>query len=370
MTSESIYEYLHKRWNNEITGIPITIDSPRLKSLVSSLSESDRILIAGGTGGGKTTYTFRLVIDAISYCINNKKDIQVLWNCLELVPEEMVIKFLQYIFYKKLGKIYTRNDLLNKHQKDFNEELNTDFKKIQGALDVFLSHIRFVTCPSAKEFANYCTAVLDDQYHIEIKGGKKIIGERKNPNKHFIIVCDTTDALEGFDNYSNVESVKMWNKFYTNKLFGNTYRAIVINVQQIDVASQQAAFSSKGERILERHIPTASSLAIDKESPRSHNIVLGLLNPQTFYIPEIQGYKTEVFGNNLNFLFPLKMNFAEKGKGIPLYVEYEKLGYSEIPDPKKHPNLYKNFIEKKGIVNKNSLLLEGKNKLNTLLWEE
>lgn len=376
MTSEHIYNFLQKRWNNEITGIPITLNSPSLKRIMSSFDEADRILIAGGTGGGKTTLTFKLIIDAISYSINNKKDIQVIWNCLELVPEEMIIKFLQYIFYKELKKVYSRNDLLNKHQRSYNKQLDDDFKKIQGKLDTFLKYVRFVTCPNPKEFAAYCEGVMDDQYYITKESGKKIIGNKKNSNKSFIIVCDTTDALEGYDKYSNVEAVKQWNKYYTNKLFGNSYRATVINVQQLDNVSQTVMFSNKGERVFEKHLPNVNSLAIDKESPRSHNIVLGLLNPSTFMIPEIQGYKTKDFGHHLNFLFPLKLNFAEKGTGIPLYVDYTKLQYEEIPH--KDSNLYEKFVEEKRGINKNLLFIddeyskkeEGKDKLNSLLLGE
>lgn len=372
MTSEQLYEFLQTRWR-EPTGLQLSINSLKLKEIIPELQDSDRVLLTGSSGGYKTTLTFRVVVDLISYALKNpdKTDVLVLYNVIEIPITEMYIKFIQYLFYKKLNKIYSRDRILNRNHTNKDEELEKDFLLISKYIDAFNTKIRFVRLFTPSEFGNYCVKILDDLHEIKIVDGKKVVGKRKNPKLKVLVVSDTTDSYSADERLklNKQESVKYWHKYYTNKILGNTYGCIIWNVQQQDVSSQTAMFY-KGERVAERHYPSSENLAIDKESPRDHSLVVGVMSPNRFHISKINGIDVSVFKDNLLMMYVLKSNFTETNFSFPLYVEPLKLEFEEIPDPQKHPNLYKNFIEKKGIVNKNSLLLEGKNKLNTLLWEE
>jgi hypothetical protein len=352
MTSKEIYEFLHKRWE-EPTGIPLLLNAPSLKEALPEFQDTDRILITGSTGGSKTTMVFRIVIDMISYCLKNpsKSDVLVLYDCIELPVIEMYIKFLQFVFYKKLNKEYTRARILNRNQNGFDEELEHDFKLIQPSIDAFNSKIRFVRHFTPSEFGNYCTAILDDLHEIKYEGGKKIVGKRKNPKLKVVIVVDTTDSFsaDSMLKLNKQESVKYWNKHYTNKLLGNTYGCIMLNVQQQDVSSQSAVFY-KGERVDAKFTPSSENLSVDKESPRDHSLVLGVMNPFRFHIKEIEGMKISIFKSSLNLLYVLKSNFSTTGIMIPIYTNYNTLTFEEVPNALTHPTLYKSFLKQKGLL--------------------
>lgn len=353
MTSEEFFGFLQKRWR-EPTGIPLLLNAPTLKRALPEYQDSDRILITGSSGGSKTTLTFRLIIDMISYCINNptKSDVIVLYNCIEMPITEMYLKFLQFIFYKKLGKIYTRDRILNRNQQGEDKELEEDFRKVQGTIDAFNTKIRFVRCFTPTEFGNYCVSILDDLHNIEYKGGKKIIGVRKNPILKVVCVVDTSDSFEadGVLKLNKQDSVKYWHKHYTNKLLGNTYGCIMMNVIQQDVSSQTAVFH-QGNRVDSKHIPSSESISTDKESVRDHSLVLGTLNPYRFHIKQIEGYNVELFKAHLNLIYVLKSNFSTTGEVTALYTDYNTVSFEEIPNPTAHPNLYDAFLKKHGIAN-------------------
>lgn len=352
MTSNEFYTQLHKRWTNQVNGFPILINSPALKDSLEELDDKQRILIAGSSGSGKSTLTLRLIIDAISYAINNptKADVLVLWNSLEVGIDEILVQVIQYLFNKKLKKVYTRKRILNKAHADFDVELDTDFKLIQPSLDIFLSKIRFVRLFTPLEFGNYCISILDDLHRIEIVEGKKMVAERKNPLLKILIVSDTNDSYEGYDKFSKIEAVKRWNKYYTNKIFANTYKATMFNVQQYSVDSQQAIYNNKGQLVIEKLIPNSQGLAEDKTATRDHNYNYGIFNPDRFHVPEIDGIKTSIFGNKLNFIYPIKMNFGAIGKGIPLLTNFNTLQYDEVPSPITKPSLYKDFLKQHDLV--------------------
>ena len=124
MTSEQLYEFLQTRWR-EPTGLQLSINSPKLKEIIPELQDSDRILLTGSSGGYKTTLTFRVIVDLISYALKNpdKTDVLVLYNVIEIPITEMYIKFIQYLFYKKLNKIYSRDRILNRNHTNKDEEL-------------------------------------------------------------------------------------------------------------------------------------------------------------------------------------------------------------------------------------------------------
>lgn len=365
MTSKEIYEFLHKRWE-EPTGIPLLLNAPTLKEALPEFQDSDRILITGNSGGAKSTLVFRLVIDMISYCLNNpkKSDVLILFNCVELPIHELYIKFLQFIFNKKLNKVYTRDRILNRNQQGFDEELEHDFKIIQPSIDAFNTKIRFVRHFTPSEFGNYCVKILDDLHEIKMEGGKKIIGKRKNPILKVVVITDTTDSLgaDTFLKLNKQESVKYWHKHYTNKLLGNTYGCVMINVIQQDVASQSVMFY-KGERVQERHVPTSEGISTDKEAVRDHSLVLGAMNPYRFHIKEIEGIKVETFKSQLNLLYVLKSNFSTTGVVTPLYTNYNTLEFTEVPNPSKHPILYQAFLKEKGLVSEGVNLLQSPAKI-------
>lgn len=365
MTSEELYQQLHKRWTNQVNGFPILIDSPSFKDSLEELDDKQRILIAGGSGSGKSTLALRLVIDAISHALRNPSiaDVFVIWNSLEVGIDEILVQVVQFLMYKKLGKTYTRKKLLNKAHESFDEQLDKDFKAIQKSLDAFLSKIRFVRLFTPLEFANYCTAILDDLHYVEIKQGKKIVGERKNPLMKVVLVSDTNDSYEGYDKYSKTEAVKRWNKYYTNKIFANTYKATMINVQQFSVDAQQAMYNNKGQLVIAKLIPNSQGLAEDRTSTRDHNYNYGIFSPQRFNVPEIDGIKTELFGNRLNFIYPIKMNFGAIGKGIPLLTNFNTLQYNEIPSPLTSPTLYEAFLKQHNLITSGVNLLQSPAKL-------
>ncbi len=353
MTSDQLYEFLQSRWK-EPTGLQLSINSPKLKEIIPELQDSDRILLTGSSGGYKTTLTFRVIVDLISYALKNpdKTDVLVLYNVIEIPITEMYIKFIQYVFYKSLNKIYSRDRILNRNHVNKDEELERDFLLISKYIDAFNTKIRFVRHFTPSEFGNYCIKILDDLHHIKYEGGKKIIGKRKNPKLKVLIVCDTTDSYSADETLklNKQESVKYWHKYYTNKLLGNTYGCIMWNVQQQDVASQTALFY-KGERVTEKHFPSSENLAVDKESIRDHSLVIGTMSPYRFYIDKIGDIDVKLFKNNLLMIYVLKSNFTETNFSFPLYVEPLKLEFEEIPPHSDLPDSdYQKFLKEKGII--------------------
>ena len=171
-----------------------------------------------------------------------------------------------------------------------------------------------------------------------------------------IIIIDTVNAFSADAGENKMESIKKWNQDYALKVFRNEHDCIVVQVSQVDKSSTTRQFSGKGESIYEKYIPTLEGLGNDKEASNSANLVLGILNPLTYHIPEIEGYYPARFEGGFRMLYVLKNNFGEANLAIPYYFNGPANTWTEIteePQEFKNQELYQKYLKKADNSKKN-----------------
>lgn len=371
MKYEDLKQKIIDKQTGKNSGIPISNKYPMFKKMMGGgFNPSEQILLLSGTGAGKTRSSIALcVLECLRYMNKNKDKTQarIFINSLELNDLEVYIIVVIAFIKEKLNKVYTREDIIAvKEWGKTNTEFLEDLEKIKPLLNYFSSNVTVVTdCRNVESWYKYCVKVLNELG--DIKNGEYF---PKNPKLLPLFITDTVNAFTLGAGESKQNIIKKWSSEYSKMYLRNFYKACVINIQQLSKDSQTTQYSSKGERVEEKFTPTAENAKDARDTPDDSNIVMAIMNPAKFNLKKWEGLDISLFKKNVLFFYHLKSNFSEMIDPFAMYVDLNTLEFEEIPDPKKHPNLYKNFIEKKGIVNKNSLLLEGKNKLNTLLWEE
>ena len=363
MRYDDLKKKLEDKQLGKDAGIPISSSFPNLRKTVGSFSPGEQILISASEGAGKTRFTIRMIFEVIQYMVKNPTGMKarILYNSLELPAFEVYLILLSYLFYKNLGKVYTRDEMLNLFgEKHINKQFFEDLEKIKSSINYFNSVVTVIDDINTVEgWYKYCKKVLDEQG--DIIEGKYV---KKNPNLLTIIITDTVNAFS-VNEPTKTNAIKKWSGDYCKLQFRKFYQSNVINIIQQDKASQSTQFTTQGKRIEEKYIPSSSTMKDAKDLSDDSNTVIGLLNPSKFHLQKWFDYDVKTFNKNLLFIHHLKTNFSELQEPFPMWFEFQNLTLEEIPDINKHPILYENFLKKKGLI---SVKETKNNKLNNLLF--
>lgn len=368
MRYEDLKQKIIDKQTGKNSGIPISNKFPMFKKMMGGgFNPSEQILLLSSTGAGKTRSVIALcVLECLRYMNKNKDKTQarIFINSLELSELELYIIVIISFIKEKLDKTYTREDIISfKEEGNINTEFLEDLEKIKPLLNYFSSHVTIVTdCRTVDSWYKYCVKVLNELG--EVKNGEYF---PKNPKLLPLFLTDTVNAFTVGNGENKQNIIKKWSSEYCKMYLRNFYKSCVINIQQLSKDSQTTQYSNKGERVEEKFTPTAESAKDARDTPDDSNIVIALMNPARFNLKKWEGLDISLFKKNVLFFYHLKTNFSEMIDPFAMYVDLNTLEFEEIPDPKKHSNLYQSFLEKKGIVNKTILFVDANNKLNNLL---
>jgi replicative DNA helicase len=339
MSFKNSLKFIKQRQANEINGIPTKFET--LKRVLPAWDINTTTILAAATGAGKTSWAWRhAVLDVLDFVKEHPEiEVEIYYFSLELVRLELDIKVFSSLLYEKFHKTYNKtiftgltDERLTKEELDY---LNNECREYLEFLESKVHIIDSANTP------NSAFAYLVEK--VAKKAGYKFI------------IIDTVNAFSADAGENKMDSIKKWNQDYALKVFRNQFDCTLVQVSQIDKSSTTRQFSSKGESVYEKYIPTLEGLGNDKEASNSASLVLGLLNPLTYHIPEVDGYHPAKFEGGFRMLYVLKNNFGDSNLAIPYYFEGVTNTWTEIqedPVEFKDPKLYEKYVKKDLILPK------------------
>lgn len=313
--------------------------------------EQERIyLISGGTKSAKSMITnYLFVINTIMYCYHHPEMIRpkILYFPLEESREAITLKVMCFFLSYITGgnTLISPTDLLSTNEtKPLPQEVLDllDSPKFNELMDLFDSIVEFYN-----EFNRIGIYKVIDNYvksngTIYTKRDKRIVkddfgnvlGEEEydafdyyvpnNPEQYVICIIDHLSLLspiKGEDlrlSISNfaVDCVK----------FRDRYKVTFACVQQQNLESTGLE-AFKANKIL----PTVAGLADCKDMGKAANMMLGILNPHYFELPDYKGYDITVLKGMARFL-QVTINRNGISNGIcPMLFIPESSSFQELP---------------------------------------
>lgn len=321
--------------------------------------------ITSHSGMGKTQFAkFAFVIKPIEYCIKNNIPYTCIYIALEESKQEFIDSLFIYVLRTKYNVVMNRFKLDGTSNTALNKSELDAIKKASEDVALYMSYIHIVDDyykPSKlfEYLRHIAEAYGEFEIHQNYKGEDYEMFKPKIKGHKFLVVTDHISLLdEELDSTGKVwldlrKSMANWHTKMLLRHVSKQWKFAVLNIQQQNLASESAQFTSKGEFIVEKVLPTLDGLADNKTILRDDVIVLGLFSPERYGIENFRGFRisnpigsTEPYlGDNFRSLHVLKSRYSPPNKVLPLYFDGSFNYFEElpIPIPANKPKLLKYY---------------------------
>lgn len=304
---------------------------------------------SAGTGVGKSQFVRYLYVISVYDFLKKNPELDIKWKLFYFSLEETKEKFMMtlishylYINHKlrvsvrqlrSVGKVgyYLPDDVI---------------KKIEKAKEYFKDLTKYVEIhDSIRNPTGWNKTVqeyLETQGHWEYKeifvdGKPKKVRDRFIHDDEQLYCMCIVDHLglalpEKSDGklLSLHETIGLWSSRYAIGL-RNNYNAIIVDIQQLNAASQEKQFTNRGASIVEKLEPSLDGLATNKETSRNADNVFALFAPDRYGIEEYDGYDIVRIQDHFRMLMILKSRDGESNVRIPLYFDGAVNYFRELP---------------------------------------
>lgn len=166
----------------------------------------------------------------------------------------------------------------------------------------------------------------------------------------FLVICDHISLIEeeydtdAATTLNQSKSIAKWHTRYARKIITKQWGWSCLNIQQQSLESEKQQFTSKGESIIEKVLPTLDGVANNREVIRDDYVVIGLFSPERYNFQEYRGYHimtdphkpnvlADAFYDNFRSVHILKNRFGTPNRVIPYYFMGKVNNFSELPLP-------------------------------------
>ena len=314
----------------------------RLQKFIPGIIPGVMYKITSHMGMGKTQLAkYLFVYQPLLYALKNNINFKIIYFALEESKEE----FLDGLFVHLVGRL--KKIKVNKFSLTGNSDFSVSkleldaIKDVENTVKLMMEHIIIIDnayTPSemmniCEKFANKWGTFNTDNEYI-----------KKDPKQIVLVVNDHISLLSSeFDTASNTylddrKTIAKWHTHYCKRIITKKYRWAALNVQQQTLESEKQQFTSKGDSIINKILPTLDGLANNKEVGRDDYVVLGLFAPERYSIDNFRGYTIvkdvpEAFGDRFRSLHLLKNRFGHPNKMLPLYFDGSYNYFKEMPNP-------------------------------------
>lgn len=342
-------QYYEKRREEIISGkvkpIPF-FGLPRLNKYIPGLIPGILFKITSHSGIGKSNFAkFAFVYQPILYAIKYNVKFQVIYFALEESEEEFIDGLFLHILQRKYKISIDRFSLNGSSTTPMTEDVLKAVKMAEKDVALMMSYIKVVdNCYEPDDIYNKCRYFAEKMGKFIINPTTKVEEYIPNdPNNQVLVICDHISLIEEqYDKESNTrltlhKSIARWHTRYARKIISKQWKWTVLNVQQQSLESEKQQFTSKGDSILTKILPSLDGLGDNKTVLRDDYVVLGLFAPDRYDIEEFRGYKIKndpnAFGDRFRSLQVLKNRLGTPNKTLPLYFDGRYGYFEELPDP-------------------------------------
>lgn len=324
--------------------------------------------ITSHTGMSKTQFTkFTFVFKPIEFCIKHNIPFTCIYIALEESKEEFIDSLFIYILRTKYNLVIDRFklngiksillsdaeiNLINQASKDVEQYM----QYIHIIDDIYKPTKLFEEVKSIAEIYGKF------EIHTDYKGNEFEVFTPTLYNHKFLVVTDHISLLEeeydeDLKSVLNLhKTMSKWNTNYLMKIITKRWKftSVVVHQQSLDSGKEQ--FTSKGDSVIGKVLPTIDGLADNKTISRDYYMILGLFSPERYGIENYRGYKImnnvsatkkePYLGDNFRTVHILKARFGIPNKVVPLYFDGSYNYFEELPIPDSSDPSKKALLDK------------------------
>lgn len=312
--------------------------------------------VTSHSGMGKTQFSkAAFVYDPVDYCLSKNIAYTVFYVALEESADEFIDSYLIYLVFKTKKMVINRFKLEGYSTEPLTQ---IELDAIEDTKDLLAQHLSRVEIIDNK----YKPTDIFNEIKIRAtkygqfkdyrsKSGEDVEGFFPTIKYHrFLVVCDHISLIEeeydvdSATTLNQSKSIAKWHTRYARKIITKQWGWSSLNIQQQSLESEKQQFTSKGDSILEKVLPTLDGVANNKEVIRDDYVVIGIFSPERYGFKEYRGYKITTDPNNPNILDDafydnfrsihiLKNRFGTPNRVIPYYFMGRVNLFSELPLP-------------------------------------
>lgn len=304
--------------------------------------------ITSHMGVGKTQLAkYLFVYQPILYAIKHNINFKVLYFALEETKEE----FLDNLFIHLLKRL--KGIFIDKFKLSGYSTTSLTSDQLKAIEDIKLLMMNLIKNIEVIDDIYEPTNIFNKCKYYAKKWGKLVEDEEGNtvsytpfdPSQIVLVINDHISLLEPeFDAKSNKfltdhRTIAQWHTKICKRILTKQWNWAVLNIQQQSLESEKQQFTSKGDSIVAKILPTLDGLANNKEVARDDYVVLGLLAPERYSIENYRGYpivhptNINSFGDRFRSIHLLKNRLGPPNKVLPLYFDGRYNYFKELPNP-------------------------------------
>lgn len=339
--------FYEQRRNDLISGkvkpIPF-YGMPLLTKYIPGIIPGMMYKITSHSGMGKTQFAkFAFVYQPVMYAIKYKVNLQIIYFALEESEEEFIDGLFLHILQRKYKVSIDRFSLNGTSVSALTVDELIAVKNAKQEVSMMMSYIKVVdNCYTPDSIYNRCKYYANKLGKLEINSITKEEEYIPNdPSQVVLVICDHISLIEEqFDTESgsflkHSSSIAKWHTKYARKIITKKWKWACLNIQQQSLESEKQQFTSKGDTIINKILPTLDGVANNREVIRDDYIVFGLFAPDRYDLDDFRGYNIknnpDSFGDNFRSLHILKNRLGTPSKVLPMFFRGDYTYFAELP---------------------------------------
>lgn len=325
----------------------------KLNTFIPGIIPGIMYKVTSHSGVGKTHFTkFTFVYKPIEFAIKHA----ILFTCFYIALEESVEEFIDSLFlyilrtkFKLFLKRFNLNGLSQTPLSDAEMKIVNEAAPIVAQ---YLSYIHLIDDSYKPTELFEKIKALASEYgtfeeHIDVNGRSVEMFTPHIKGHKFLVVTDHISLIEEeYDEelkqtLKHSASIAKWHTKMLRKIITKQWKFTSVVVQQQSLESEKQQFTSKGDTILTKVIPSIDGLGNNKEIARDDYVIIALFSPERYPIPTFRGYRISnelgkndpYFGDNFRSAHILKARFGIPNQVIPLYFDGSYGYFEELPIP-------------------------------------
>lgn len=312
---------------------------PKLKKYIPGIIPGIMYKVTSHSGMGKTKFSkFMFVYQPMIYCIKNNIDYKVLYISPEETRDEFIDDLFKHVVRRKLGIDLDRFAMNGYAQKSLTQAELKSIEDCAAEAKALAANIEVVDdAYTATSIYERCRqfAKENGRFVTDAKGREKYI--KSNPDQVVLVVLDHISLLtEEFDKKSGEylnqrRCISKWHTDICKRVITKSWGWAVLNVQQQSLESEKQVFTSRGDTVTNKLLPSMDGLGENRTVSRDDYVIMGLFSPEKYEIENYKGYDIEKLGDNFRSLHLIKNRFGAPNKILPMYFDGKYTHFEELP---------------------------------------
>lgn len=338
---------------------------PSLTNYVAGIIPGTMYKVTSHSGMGKTQFSkFAFVLQPILYAIKYNINYKVVYFALEESEEEFIDSIFLHVLERKYNVPVNRFTLNGLTSSVLTEDELKAIEMAKADVSLIMSYIHVVDyCYKPTKIYDKCREIAKKLGNFKTDARGNEFYSPNDPNELVLVVCDHISLIEEeMDSetksyLSHSKSIAKWHTEYARKIITKKWNWACLNIQQQSLESEKQQFTSKGESITSKVLPSLDGVANNREVIRDDYVVFGVFAPDRYEIENFRGYKIrdssdECFGDNYRSIHVLKNRLGTPNKVLSLFFDGSYTYFEEMPKPTdlgKIKKLYKTINDKQNV---------------------